>query len=107
MAVGQDFFKNFFLLFTPGGFGSSLRARWTSKTVVNCEFCTCPSQPSRHFVLGGRPKLWWNANFHVGVATRSSLRARRTPKTVVKCKILCVVAQPFRRFVLIGRPKLW
>ena len=49
--------------------------------------------PSRHFVLVGRPKLWWNANFeargsnwgemrilHVAVATLSSLRASRTSK---------------------------
>ena len=88
--------------------------------------------PSRHFVLVGRPKLWWNANFearrrnplvvscssdvqnwgemrslYVVVATLSSLRARRTSKTEVKCESAWVLSQPSRRFVLIGRPKLW
>ena len=51
--MDQDFFKLFFLLFTPGGFGghrrdttlSSLRARRTPKTVVKCEFCTLRSNP--------------------------------------------------------------
>ena len=60
---------------------SSLRARRTSKTEVKCEVCTSSSQPSRHFVLVGPPKLRWNANL--------------------------VLWQPSRRFVLIGRPKLW
>ena len=41
---------------------SSLRGRRTPKTVVKCKFITSRAQPSRHFVLIGRPKLWWNAN---------------------------------------------
>ena len=74
-------------------------------------------QPSRHFVLAGRPKLWSNANFldrgrnplvtlwssdvqncgemrilHMSLATLSSLRGRRTPKTVVKCNFHVAVA---------------
>ena len=86
-------------------------------------------QPSRHFLVVGRPILWWNANFtHVPRnplvtscssdaqncgemrilhMSLSSLRARRTSKTVAKCKILWVVARPYRCFVLIGHPKLW
>ena len=89
-------------------------------------------QPSHHFVLVGRPKLWWNANFsrcrsnplvtscssdaqncgemqifHVAEATLSSFRAHRAPKTVVKCKFMSCPKQPSRHFVLIGRPKLW
>ena len=129
----------FLSFFTQGGFGrsrrettlSSLRAHQTSKTEVKCEFCTSPSQPSRRFVLIGRPKLWWNANFwdrrrnplvvscssdvqnwgemRIGLgrrATLSSFRAHRTSKTEVKCESAWVVGQPYRRFVLIGRPKL-
>ena len=42
--------------------------------------------PSRRFVLIGRPKLWWNANFWDRRATLSSLRGRRTSETVVKCE---------------------
>ena len=41
-------------------------------------------QPSRHFVLVGRPKLWWNANFWARRGTLSSLRAGQTFETVVK-----------------------
>ena len=42
---------------------SSFRAHRTSKTEVKCEFCTSSLQPSRRFVLIGRPKLRWNANW--------------------------------------------
>ena len=77
-------------------------------------------QPSRHFVLLGRPKLWWNANlsrrgsnllvtscssdaqkcgemqkFLIADATFSSFRARRTPKTVVKCEFAAGPRNPF------------
>ena len=131
----------FLTFFTQGGFGrsrrettlSSLRAHRTSKTEVKCEFWSSPSQPSRRFVLIGRPKLRWNANFEarrrnplvvscssdvqnwgemrifftIAVATLSSFRAHRTSKTEVKCELAWVVGQPYRRFVLIGRPKLW
>ena len=111
---------------------SSLRAHRTSKTEVKCECWSSPSQPSRHFVLIGRPKLRWNANVEarrrnplvvscssdvqnwgemrilkLAVATLSSFRAHRTSKTEVKCESAWVVWQPSRRFVLIGRPKLW
>ena len=111
---------------------SSFRAHRTSKTEVKCEFWSSPSQPSRHFVLIGRPKLRWNANVEarrrnplvvscssdvqnwgemrilkLAVATLSSFRAHRTSKTEVKCESAWVVWQPSRRFVLIGRPKLW
>ena len=129
----------FLSFFTQGGFGrsrrettlSSFRAHRTSKTEVKCEFWSSPSQPSRRFVLIGRPKLRWNANFvrrrrnplvvscssdvqnwgemrilYVAVATLSSFRAHRTSKTEVKCESAWVVWQPYRRFVLIGRPKL-
>ena len=37
---------------------SSLRAHRTPKTVVKRKFFRLPKQPSRHFVLVGRPKLW-------------------------------------------------
>ena len=122
---------------------SSFRAHRTSKTEVKCEFCTSPrnplvvscssdvqncgemrilyvaAQPSRHFVLVGRPKLWWNANFldrrrnplvvscssdvqnwgemRIGLgplATPSSFRAHRTSKTVVKCKFVTSFLNP-------------
>ena len=87
--------------------------------------------PSRHFVLVGLPKLWWNANFEarrrnplvtscssdvqnwgemrilkLAVATLSSFRARRTSKTEVKCEFWSSPSRPSRRFVLVGRPKL-
>ena len=42
-------------------------------------------QPSHHFVLVGRPKLWWNANSWARRATLNAKSDRRTPKTVVKC----------------------
>ena len=59
-------------------------ARRTSKTGWNANGCLCLLyQPSRRFVLVGRPKLWWNANFE------------QWP------------AQPSRHFVLVRRPKLW
>ena len=51
-------------------------------------------QPSRHFVLVGRPKLWWNAIFHVAQATLNAKSDRRTPKTVVKCKFLSSPSDP-------------
>ena len=109
---------------------SSFRAHRTSKTVVKCEFLRSPrnplvvscssdvqncgemrifeiaAQPSRHFVVVGRPKLRWNAIFLDRRRNLSSLRARRTSKTEVKCESAWVVGQPSRRFVLIGRPKL-
>ena len=62
---------------------SSLRARRTSKTVVKCKLSRSRKQPSRHFVLVGRPKLWWNANLPRARATLSSFRAHRTSKTAV------------------------
>ena len=67
---------------------SSLRARRTSKTEVKCESAWVLSQPSRRFVLIGRPKLWWNANFELARATLSSLRAGLMSETVVKCWFL-------------------
>ena len=67
---------------------SSLRARRTSKTEVKCESAWVLSQPSRRFVLIGRPKLWWNANVAVAGATLSSLRAGQMSETVVKCWFL-------------------
>ena len=42
---------------------SSFRAHRTSKTEVKCELAWVVGQPSRRFVLIGRPKLRWNANF--------------------------------------------
>ena len=75
---------------------SSLRARRTPKTVVKCKFFTLPKQPSRHFVLVGRPKLWLiNANSLCARATFSSFRARWMSKTVVKCKFLSWTGNPF------------
>ena len=82
-------------------------------------FESSPSQPSRRFVLIGRPKLWWNAIFlgrrrnplvtscssdvqnwgemRIGLgrlATLSSFRAHRTSKTVVKCKFVTSSVNP-------------
>ena len=64
MVVDQDFFKNSFFLRRVGLVDQDGRP------------------PSRRFVLIGRPKLRWNANF----VRRRALRARRTSKTVVKCE---------------------
>ena len=47
---------------------------------------TSPKQPLTQKVIVGRPKLWWNANFHVAQATLNAKSDRRTPETVVKCK---------------------
>ena len=52
---------------------------------VKCEFFRSSSQPSRHFVLVGRPKLWGEMRI-LGVVAHSSFRAHRTSKTVVKRK---------------------
>ena len=79
--------------------------------------------PSRHFVLIGRPKLRWNANFlrrgrnplvvscssdvqkwgemrifYVVVATLSSFPAHRTSKTEVKCESAWVVMATLSSF---------
>ena len=64
-------------------------------------------QPSRHFVLVGRPKLWWNANSWARRATLNAKSDRRTPKTVVKCKFFTLPKQPLTQKVIVGRPKLW
>ena len=87
MAVAQDFFKNFFFFLRRVG-------------LVD----TGGRQPSRHFLVVGRPILWEMQILHMSLATLSSLRARRTPKTVVKCEF-CTCQS--RHFVLVGRPKLW
>ena len=77
---------------------------------------TSPKQPSRHFVLVGRSKLWNAIILHVAEATFSSLRARRTlsnlwwnaasPKqpsrTFGEMQILHAPKQPSRDFVLDG-----
>ena len=47
---------------------------------------TSPKQPLTQKVIVGRPKLWWNANFHVAEATLNAKSDCRTPETVVKCK---------------------
>ena len=52
---------------------------------VKCKFLRSPSQPSRHFVVVGRPKGEMRI-LHVAVATLSSFPARRTSKTEVKCE---------------------
>ena len=101
MVVDQDFFKISFFLRRVGLVDQDGRP------------------PSRHFVLVGRPKLWWNANFvtrgrnplvvscssdvqnwgemRIGLgrlATLSSFRAHRTSKTVVKCKFVTSTVNP-------------
>ena len=78
----------FLSFFTQGGFG---RSRRETPDVQNCgemRIFEIAAQPSRRFVLIGRPKLWWNANFWDRRATLSSFRAHRTSKTVVKCEFL-------------------
>ena len=50
------------------------------------QFFTWPKQPLTQKVIVGRPKLWWNANFHVAQATFNAKSDCRTPETVVKCK---------------------
>ena len=76
---------------------ASFRAHRTSKTKVKCESTWVVWQPSRRFVLIGRPKLWWNANFEVARATLSSLRAGQMSETVVKCWFLYAADPPERR----------
>ena len=66
---------------------SSFRAYRTPKTVVKRKFFRLPKQPSRHFVLVGRP-CKTVVNSLCARATFSSFRARWMSKTVVKCKFL-------------------
>ena len=69
------------------------------------QFFTWPKQPLTQKVIVGRPKLWWNANFHVAQATRKQWLS--DARNCGEMQILCVLAQPSRHFVLVGRPKLW
>ena len=63
----------------------SFRDGWMLETVVKCKFFTIAAQPLRHFVIVGRPKLWWNANFsRSSRATFPWLRDRRMSETVLK-----------------------
>ena len=78
---------------------SSFPAHRTSKTEVKCESAWVVWQPSRRFVLIGRPKLWWNANFELARATLSSLRAGQMSETVVKCWFLYAAGCLGRRAV--------
>ena len=87
---------------------SSLWARRTSKTVVKCKSLRLPTQPSRQFVLVGRPKLTvmkcefsGSSRNHVIVSCSSDVQNCETqifPSTA---------QQPSRQFVLVGRLKLW
>ena len=138
MVVDQDFFKISFFFYA--GWVWSIKTgdhpliTSCSSDVQNCgemRIFEIAAQPSRRFVLIGRPKLWWNANFwdrrrnplvvscssdvqncgemrifEIAVATLSSFRAHRTSKTVVKCNFFISPSQPSRHFVLVGRPKL-
>ena len=138
MVVDQDFFKISFFFYA--GWVWSIKTgdhpliTSCSSDVQNCgemRIFEIAAQPSRRFVLIGRPKLWWNANFwdrrrnplvvscssdvqncgemrifEIAVATLSSFRAHRTSKTVVKCNFFRSPSQPSRHFVLVGRPKL-
>ena len=62
--------------------------------------------PSRHFVLVGRPKLRWNANFLDGRRNPLVVSCSSDVQNWVKCEFSTSSSQPCRRFVLIGRPKL-
>ena len=113
MVVDQDFFKISFFFYAGWVWsiktGDHPLVTSCSSDVRNCgemRILKLPAQPSRRFVLIGRPKLWWNANF---------LDRRRNP-LVVSCssdvqnwgemRIGLGRLATYRRFVLIGRPKL-
>ena len=82
------------ILHVPVATLSSFRAHRTSKTEVKCESAWVVGQPSRRFVLIGRPKLRWNANFEARSATLSSLRAGQMSETVVKWWFLYAACCP-------------
>ena len=126
MVVDQDFFKISFFFYA--GWVWSIKTGdhplvvSCSSDVQNCgemRILKLSAQPSRHFVLVGRPKLRWNANFvrrrrnplvvscssdvqnwgemRIGLgrrATLSSFRAHRTSKTEVKCKFVTSFLNP-------------
>ena len=74
------------LFLAEGGLGGPQQDTTLPSFVAKREFWTSRKQPSRCFVLLGRPKLWRNTSVQLRRAALSSFRARQTSKTVVKSR---------------------